>query len=121
VSSLQEQLLADTTRLRRAINALVSTQDRVVERLRAAFEEQQAELDKQILRLALLRERFGDSHIETINAIRDAEDANKPLTETRLALERQRQILDLYRSKQNEVKSLPGSESERLTLADFTA
>jgi len=121
VSSLQEQLLADASRLRRAINALVTTQERVVERLRATFEEQQAELDRQVLRLALLRERFGDNHIETINAIRDAEEASKPLAETRLALERQRQILDLYRTKQSEVKELPGGESERLTLADFTA
>ena len=121
MSSLQEQLLADASRLRRAINALVATQERVVERLRATFEEQQAELDRQVLRLALLRERFGDNHIETINAIRDAEEASKPLAETRLALERQRQILDLYRTKQSEVKELHGGESERLTLADFTA
>ena len=121
MSSLQEQLLADATRLRRAINALVASQEKVVERLRMQLEEQQGELDRQVLRASLLRERFGESHIETINAIHDLEDASKPVSETRLALERQRQILDLYRAKQAEVQALPGGESERLTLADFTA
>ncbi len=121
MSSLQEQLFADTARLRRAVNALVLVQERTVERLRAALEEQQAELDRHVLRIALLRERFGDGNIETINSMRDAEDASKPVTETRTAFERQRQILEVYRAKQAEVASLPGSESERLTLADFTA
>jgi uncharacterized coiled-coil protein SlyX len=121
VSSLQEQLFADTARLRRAINALVLSQEKAVERLLAALEEQQAELDRHVLRIALLRDRFGDGNIETTNAMRDAEDASKPVTETRNALERQRQILDIYRTKWREVQSLPGSESERLTLADFTA
>ena len=45
----------------------------------------------------------------------------QPLNETRTALDRQRQILELYRAKQSEVQALPGGESERLTLADFTA
>jgi uncharacterized coiled-coil protein SlyX len=121
LSSLQEQLLADTARLRRAINALVISQERVVERLRSALEEQQSELDKFVLRLALLRDRFGDSNIETINAMRDAEDASKPVNETRAALERQRLILEVFRAKHAEVQALPGAESERLTLADFTA
>ena len=120
MSSLQEQLFADTARLRRAVNALVSTQERIVARLRAQLEEQQADLDREVLRLALLRQRFGESHTETINAMRDAEEASKPLTETRQAFERQRQILELYRGKQAEVVALPGGESERLTLADFT-
>ena len=121
VSSLQEQLFADTARLRRAISALVLTQERAVERLVAALDEQQAELDRHVLRIALLRDRFGDGNVETTNAMRDAEDASKPVTETRMALERQRQILEIYRVKWREVQSLPGSESERLTLADFTA
>ncbi|GEM_PF-3811374 len=121
MSSLQEQLFADTARLRRAIDALVATQEQVVKRLRAQLDEHQAELDRQVLRLALLRERFGEGHIETINAMRDAEEASKPLAETRAALERQRQLLELYRTKQVEVQALPGGETERLTLADFTA
>jgi uncharacterized coiled-coil protein SlyX len=120
VSSLQEQLLNDTARLRRAINALVISQERVVERLRTTLDEQQAELDKHVLRLALLRDRFGEANMETIAAMRDAEDASKPVTETRTALERQRQIREVFRSKHNEVQALPGAESERLTLADFT-
>ena len=51
----------------------------------------------------------------------EMEDALKPVSETRALLDRQRQILDLYRAKQSEVQALPGGESERLTLADFTA
>jgi len=121
VSSLQEQLLADATMLRRAVNALVASQEKVVERLRLALDEQQAELDRQVLRASLLRERFGEGHIETSNAMHEMEDALKPVSETRALLDRQRQILDLYRAKQSEVQALPGGESERLTLADFTA
>lgn len=93
-----EQLASEPERLGQMLVRLVDEQQAAVGRLEALLAEYAAQLDQQVLRTLLLRQRFGAGHGEVMEAERRAEDASKPVTELRGMLERQREVLGLYQA-----------------------
>lgn len=93
-----DTLSADPERLRRGLTRLVEDQQAYVERLERLLSEYLTQLDVNVLRFLMLRQKFGPGHSETMDAERKTEDASKPVTELRGVVSRQREILALFRS-----------------------
>ncbi|MBI4494415.1 MAG: hypothetical protein HY690_16655 [Chloroflexi bacterium] len=91
-----DQLAGDPERLRRALLQVTDDQRALVRRMEDIFEGYVAQLDQHVLRLLMLRRRYGPGHSDTQEEERRTEDASKPVTELRGVLERQRELLALY-------------------------
>lgn len=92
-----DTLSKEPQRLRGGLVQLAEDQEANVTRLEHIFGDYISKLDQNVLRYLMLRQRFGAGHGETLEAERVMEDSSKPVTELRGVLQRQREILEVFK------------------------
>jgi hypothetical protein len=95
--SYVDELTEDRGRVLKALTSLIEEQEELVRDLTDALTEYREVLDRAILRTMIYRNVFGATQTQSIMAEKDAQDASRPVTETTAQVERESEVLRVYR------------------------
>jgi hypothetical protein len=112
MASYVDELTEDRGRVLKALATLIEEQEEMVRDLTEAVAEYREALDRAIIRTMIYRNMYGPSQALTMMAEKDAQDASSPVNETTLRLERETQILHVFRDAAAAVE-----KGEDLTVA----
>ena len=105
MASYVDELSEDRQRVSKALNTLIAEQEELVRDLSDALNEYRDVLDRLIIRTMIYRNIYGATQGQTVMAEKDAQDASRPVTETAAQLERETEVLRVYREAVKQVDS----------------
>ncbi len=114
--SYVDELSEDRARVVKALNSLIEEQEELVRDLNDALTEYREVLDRLIVRTMIYRNIFGATQSHTVMAEKDAQDASRPVTETTAQLERETEVLGVYREA---VKQIDNGAPLSMALGRF--
>jgi hypothetical protein len=104
VPSYIDDLTEDRARVVKALMSLIDEEEEIIRNLTQALTEYRDALDRAIIRTMIFRNLYGPTQALTQMAEADAQEASGPVTETSSRLEREMQMLRVYREALKQVQ-----------------
>jgi hypothetical protein len=99
-----DELTDDRGRIVKALTILIEEQEEIIRDLTRALMEYRDTLDRNIVRAMIFRSLYGPAQTFTQMAEVDAQEASSPVNETTVRLEREMQVLRVYREALKQVE-----------------
>ena len=102
--SYVDDLTEDRGRVVKALNNLIEEEEELIRVLTEGLMEHRDVLDRAIVRAMIFRNLYGPAQSFTQMAEADAQEASSPVNETTARLEREMQVLRVYREALKQVQ-----------------
>ncbi|MBM2810218.1 MAG: hypothetical protein HW416_977 [Chloroflexi bacterium] len=115
MASYIETLFGDRDRITSCLKTLIEQQESTIADLERRRDASMVLLDQHIMRTVLFRAKFGAGATESLSSETSAEEASKPVTDAVRRVERETQIMQVFRDALEKIQS--GASLEDLGLA----
>jgi len=102
--SYVDELSDDRGRVIKALQSLIDEEEEIVHDLTDQLVEYREQLDRAVIRTMIYRNLYGPNQGLTVMAEKDAQDAMSPVNETTLRLDRETEILRVFRETIKQVE-----------------
>lgn len=119
MASYIETLFEDRDRITSCLKTLIEQQESKIADLERLRDSSMVLLDQHIVRTVLFRAKFGAGATESLSAETLAEEASKPVTDAVRRVERETQILQIFKDALEKIASGASLEDLGLTIAEM--